>query len=102
MSNANAVRASQSGPFAGRRKSASITPGLITTLQTVAVAFVMASARVGDVVAVSFGSALVAGIIHSSTAVLANGTVTLYFSNITAGSLTQTAITANVQANRGV
>jgi hypothetical protein len=102
MSNANAVRASQSGPFTGRRKSASITPGAITTLQTVAVDVAMPSVRIGDTVAVSFNSALVAGIIYSTAAVLANGTVRLYFANITAGTLTQTAITANIQANRGV
>jgi hypothetical protein len=102
MSNSNAVRSAQSGPFTGRRKSAAITPGAITTLQTVSVDFALPEAAVGDVVAVSFNSALVAGIIFSAAAVLVAGTVKLYFANITAGTLTQTAITANVQVNKGV
>lgn len=100
MTDANATRSSQSGPFASRRKSRSITPGAITTLQTIAVDFALAEAGVGDVVSVSFNSALVAGIIFSTAAVLVAGTVKLYFSNITAGTLTQTAITANVQVNK--
>jgi hypothetical protein len=100
MTAANAVRASQSGPFTSRRKSATITPGAITTLQTVAVAFPFAEAEVGDTVGCSFRSALVAGIIFSSSAVLVKGTVTLYFANITAGTLTQTIITANVNIEK--
>ena len=63
--------------------------------------FTLAEAAIGDVVSVSFNSALVAGIIHSASAILVAGTVTLYFANITAGTLTQTAITANVQVNKG-
>lgn len=102
MSDSNAVRSAQSGPFTGRRKSASITPGAITTLQTVSADFALAEADVGDVVSVSFRSALVAGIIFSTAVVLVKGTVKLYFANITAGTLTQTAIVANVQVNKGV
>jgi hypothetical protein len=96
----DAARSAQSGPFASRSKSASITPGAITTLQTIAVDFAMAEAKVGDQIGVSFNSALVAGIVFSMAAVLVNGTVKLYFANITAGTLTQTAIVANVKASK--
>lgn len=102
MSNANAVRSAQSGPFVGRRKAAAITPGAITTLQTIAVDFPFAEAEVGDIVTVSFNAALVAGIIFSMAAVLVKGTVKLYFSNITAGTLTQTIITPNVGVSKSV
>lgn len=97
-----ASRSGQSGPITARRKSATITPGSITTLQTVATDFVFAEAAVGDVVAVSFRSALVAGIIFSHAAVLVAGTVKLYFSNITAGTVVQTIITANVSLDKSV
>lgn len=102
MSNANAVRSSQSGPFTSRRKQAAITPGAITTLQTIAVDVVFPEAEVNDVIAVSFKSALVAGIIFSMATVLVKGTVKLYFANITAGTLTQTALTANVSVGKDV
>jgi hypothetical protein len=92
-----AERSAQSGPLAGRRKSASITPGAITTLQTVAADFAFAEAAVGDVVSVSFDAALVAGIICGQPYVAVAGHVRLPFSNFTAGTLTQTAINANVR-----
>ncbi len=98
----NASRSGQSGPLTTRQKSASITPGAITTLQTVSADFAFAEAAVGDVVTVSFRAALVAGIIYSAAVVLVPGTVKLYFSNITAGTLTQTAITANVSLQKAL
>lgn len=97
-----AARSGQSGPITARRKSASITPGSITTLQTVAVDFAFPEAEVGDVVQVSFRAALTAGIVFSASAVLVAGTVKLYFANITAGTLVQGAITANVAIDKSV
>jgi len=97
-----ATRSAQSGPIVGRRKSASITPGAITTLATVAVDFPFTEAAVGDVVAVSFDSALVAGIVAGLPYVALAGHVRIPFSNITAGTLTQTAINANVRLSKSV
>lgn len=97
-----AARSGQSGPLTSRRKSASITPGNITTLQVLAVDFPFAEAEVGDTVTVSFRSALIAGIVYSTAAVLVAGTVKLYFANITAGTVNQTAVTANVSLQKSV
>lgn len=97
-----AQRSGQSGPISQRKKSRSITPGAITTLQTVAVDFALAEAKPGDVISVSFNAALTAGIICSAVACLVAGTVKIYFANITAGTLTQPAITANVSVQKGV
>lgn len=102
MSNSNAVRSAQSGPFTGRRKSASITPGAMATLVGVAVDFPFAEAAVGDVVSVSFDAPLVAGIIFAGASVAAPGHVSLRFQNGSAGTLTQTAIGTNVQLNKSV
>jgi len=80
----------------GRRKSASITPGAIANAVAVDVSFAFAEAEVGDIVAVSFDTAPVAGILFAGAYVAVAGTVKLRFSNITAAPVTQVAIVANV------
>ncbi len=94
------TRAGQSGPLLGSRKSSSITPGNITTLATVAVSVTFAGVKVGDSLNVSFNSALVAGIICGQPYCDTDGTVKIPFSNITAGTVNQTAITANIRVNK--
>lgn len=102
MSNANASRSSQSGPFVGRRKSASITPGAIANATAVDVDFPLAEAAVGDIATVSFDLALVAGILFAGASIVTAGHVTLRFSNITGAPVIQTAITANVGVSKSV
>ncbi len=102
MSNSNAVRSAQSGPFTGRRKSAAVVPGAITTLQTITVDFPLAEAAPGDVVSFSFDGPLVAGIVAGAAYIAAAGHVRIPFLNITAGTLTQTSIGCNVQVGKGV
>lgn len=95
-----ASRSGQSGPLTSRRKSASITPGSITTLLTVDVDFAFAEAAIGDSVNVSFNSAPTAGIVSGAPYIAVAGHVRIPFSNITAGTLVQGAITANVVLNK--
>lgn len=97
-----ATRSAQSGPLVGRSKSASITPGAITTLATVAVDFVFADAAVGDSVAVSYDAANVPGIIAGIPYIAVAGHVRLPFTNITAGTVTQTALTAKVRLSKNL
>jgi hypothetical protein len=93
----NAVqRSAQSGPIATRFKRAAVTPGSITTLQTVDVDFAMAGAAVGDVAAVSFNTKPTDGILVGAPYIAVAGHVRIPFINITAGTLVQGAITANV------
>jgi len=94
------ARGSQSGPFTGVSKSASITPGAIANAVAVDVDFPMADAAVGDVATVSFNLALVAGILFAGASIVTAGHVTLRFSNITAAPVTQTAIVANVNLQK--
>lgn len=95
-------RSAQSGPIVGRTKSVSVTPGAITTLATVAVDVAMPEAAVGDGVSVSYDAACVAGIIATAPYIAVAGHVRLPFSNITAGTLTQTAITAKIRVVKNV
>lgn len=97
----NASRSSQSGPFVGRRKSASITPGLIEADSPVDVSFAFAEAAVGDIVTVSFDSAMVDGVGFVGASVAVAGTVKLRFAAF-GTSRTQTAITANVGVSKPV
>jgi len=90
-----ASRGSQSGPFVGRRKSAAITPGAITASTPVDVDFAFAGAAVGDIAAVSFDTAMVAGVGFVGASVVTPGHVTLRFAAF-GTDRTQTAITANV------
>lgn len=94
------TRSGQSGPLLGTRKSSSITPGNITTLATVAVSVTVAGVKIGDGLSVSFNSALVAGIIAGQPYCDTDGTVKIPFSNITAGTVNQTAVTANIRVNK--
>lgn len=96
------TRGSQSGPFTGVSKSASITPGAIANATAVDVDFPMADAEVGDVASASFDEAMVAGILFAGASVETAGHVTLRFSNITAAPVTQTAIGANVNLQKSL
>jgi len=89
-------RSGQSGPVNRVQKSASVTPGNITTLQTLVVDFAFTGARVGDIPTVSPAAATVAGILIGMPYILANDVVKVPFFNITAGTLNQTAISLNV------
>jgi hypothetical protein len=95
-----ASRSGQSGPLTTRAKRASITPGAIANATAVDVDFAFAEAAVGDVVSVSFNSALVAGILFAGASIATAGHVTLRFSNITGAPVTQTAIVANVSIEK--
>ncbi len=97
-----ASRSGQSGPLSSRRKSTSITPGDVTTLATVDHDFVMAEAAVGDVASVSFNTKPVAGIVVGMPYIAVAGHVRIPFSNITAGTLTQVAIVANVSLQKAL
>jgi len=89
-------RSGQSGPVSRTQKTASVTPGNITTLQTLVVDFAFVGARVGDIPSVSPAAATVAGILIGQPYILANDVVKIPFFNITAGTLNQTAISLNV------
>lgn len=95
-----AARSGQSGPITSTRKSASVTPGNITTLQTLVVDFAFSGAAVGDIPTVSPAAATVAGVLIGTPYILAAGTVKVPFFNITAGTLNQTAITLNVSLQK--
>ncbi len=95
-----ASRSGQSGPLSVVRKSASVTPGNITTLQTLVVDFAFAGAAVGDIPSVSPSAAPVAGINIGAPYILAAGVVKVPFFNITAGTVNQTAITLNVALSK--
>ena len=102
VAQAAASRSGQSGPLTSRRKSASITPGAITTLLTVNADFPFAEAAIGDVASVSFDGPTVAGILVGAPYVAVAGHVRIPFFNITAGTLTQPAIVANVSLSKSV
>lgn len=102
VAQAAASRSGQSGPVTSRRKSASITPGSITTLLTVDADFAFAEAAVGDAVSVSLGAAPTAGIVVGQPYIAVAGHVRIPFVNITAGTLVQGAITAHVVLNKSV
>jgi hypothetical protein len=89
-------RSGQAGPIASRFKRASITPGDVTTLATVDVDFAMAEAAVGDLAVVSFNAKPTAGLLVGAPYIAVAGHVRIPFTNVTAGTLTQGAITANV------
>lgn len=91
-----AQRSAQSGPIATRYKRASITPGAISSLGTVDADFAMAGAAVGDIASVSFDTKPVDGILVGAPYIAVAGHVRIPFVNVTAGPLTQVAITANV------
>lgn len=95
-----AARSGQSGPISTRRKSASVTPGVLTTLLTVAVDFAFAEAQIGDIPSVSADAATTAGILIGAPYIAVAGHVRVPFFNITAGSLTQGAITLNVSLDK--
>jgi hypothetical protein len=102
MSQNAASRSGQSGPISSTRKSASITPGDVTTLATVDHDFVMPGAAIGDVASVSFNTKPVAGLVVGAPYIAVAGHVRIPFSNITAGTLTQVAIVANVSLQKAL
>lgn len=102
MSQNAASRSSQSGPFVGRRKSASITPGAVANASYVDVDFPFTEAAIGDIASVSFNLALVAGILFAGASIVTAGHVTLRFSNITGAPVAQTAIVANVGLSKAL
>jgi hypothetical protein len=97
-----ASRSGQSGPISSTRKSASITPGAITALATVDADFAMPGAAVGDVASVSFNTKPVDGIVAGAPYIAVAGHVRIPFANITAGTLTQVAIVANVNLQKAL
>jgi hypothetical protein len=96
----SASRSGQSGPLNIRRKSASITPGDVTTLATVDHDFAFAEAAVGDVASVSFNTKPVAGLLVGAPYIAVAGHVRIPFTNVTAGTLSQVAIVANVSVQK--
>lgn len=102
MTQAAASRSGQAGPITSRRKSASITPGSLTTLLTVDVDFAFPEASIGDVASVSLGAAPTAGIAVGAPYIAVAGHVRIPFFNFTAGTLVQGAIVANVSLSKSV
>jgi len=94
-----ATRGSQSGPLAGLRKSAEITPGAIGGGATLDVDFAFAGAQVGDIASVSFDTALASGVIFGGASIAAPGHVILHFA-ANGTDRTQGAITANVSLQK--
>jgi hypothetical protein len=92
-----AARSGQAGPITTRSKRASITPGNVTTLATVDADFAFPGAEVGDIASVSFNVAPTAGLVVGAPYIAVAGHVRIPFVNITAGTLAQGAIVANVQ-----